>query len=120
GVAADVSSRELRLPARTCTFDPTPILLLTRPFSVTRSERCWLAPLFRHSVVAPAPPVTISVCPSPFRSPRTSPRGEEGSGPPLPAAIATAVTSLQLRPRLRKTCGPSVDHVSRSRRPSLS
>src|SRR5262245_6569195 len=45
GVAADVSIRVARLPARTCTFDPTADRLLTRPFSATRTNRLRAFPL---------------------------------------------------------------------------
>src|SRR6185295_5341947 len=101
GVAADVSTRALRLPARTCTFEPTPLRLPTRPFSCTRCDLRSGSPLLRQTAIEPRLSATRSVEPSPSTSPVAKPQAKSGEGVPVDGATALAVTSGHCAPRLR-------------------
>src|SRR2546430_5976029 len=110
GVAAEVSTRALRLPARTCTFDPTPRRLLTSPLSRTRCDFRAASPLLRQTAIDPRLSATRSVKPSPSMSPVAKPQANSGAGGPGAGATALALTSDHPAAGLRETPGPAGDH----------
>ena len=61
GVEAMVSIRWRRLPARTSTFAPTALRLLTRAARRTVNDACRLPPSFRHARTRPDDERTIDV-----------------------------------------------------------
>src|SRR5204863_9915393 len=97
GVAAEVSTRCRRLPARRSIFAPTPSRLLARPASRTRTAawRVGLALRHRFSPLAVSN-ATRSTPPSPSKSADASARGDAsaGAGAPALAGNARAVTSV--------------------------